>query len=978
MVTGRPSPGNRGGRATAGLRDPPPLAYNNPMNQRGSAAIHRILPLIAVVAAAVLLWRFLPSPEPEPPTDPLFALTTPELRPLLTADSDEGLRDWGCRVGFETVRQQAWNLAESAFRLPPDEFTGRLDEIDRYKERLARFMAGEFHQPYYINDLNFLRRFEPAVRQRIAHRRWDIYYLARTGGLEPRRKIEILEDWLAEAKEDGDTTAVAGCLLTLSYQFSDCEERALQREYLEAAIDLFRRLQAHRLTCQALGVLGDLYENAGDDDAMVRCYEEARRLAERGRLPDQAGRIDAFYAAYYRRTGRLALAHELYREAMRSCREFKGAAYEIRYICTAVDFYAELSAWDIVESLLERARALMRRSPEDHYTENLTATLLQHEARLDMALGRVEEGEAKYRELAASLEDGPKRLAPVENCRLWAEGLVENGRYEEAAGIAREGRARAEAVLLPDYAARMTLLAARAEFGRNRYDEASIALEAFDRLTGEDHALVPDEDIVSRDVLSARLALARGDTAAAVTAGTHAMKNLLGFIVTMDPSTHSYLWIERCEGVRHLWHDLTVDDPYAGYGLEFFWLDLNRRLGADRPDPVTPDVIVPVSSSPVRVPRSPTDFSPEILSEWGRRAEERIRRSGSLHCLYAEDGDVLRRWTLTADALRREDLPLNADACVRLAGRARDILTGAGGDGTAASGDELSRLAAVLLPPEVLADRADGIQGTLLVAAEGPISILPFEALDTDPSATYRPVLADWDVAYLRHADSGPRRRGGLAGLVVANPETHLARGQTSPFSPRLSEVAAEAHAAAAHDPGIRLMQGCEATKNSVRNLWEEAGFLYFAAHVTRDPRAPYLATISLAAPDSATGLESMHLSLEDIRRARFDACRLVVLSGCGSGLSYVTRFLAGPSLGDAFLDAGAAAAVETLWDVPDAGARRLMTEFTDLWLGGNTPPVHALAEVKRAALRESEPGDFSWATYVIELADPGVAARLP
>ena len=76
-----------------------------------------------------------------------------------------------------------------------------------------------------------------------------------------------------------------------------------------------------------------------------------------------------------------------------------------------------------------------------------------------------------------------------------------------------------------------------------------------------------------------------------------------------------------------------------------------------------------------------------------------------------------------------------------------------------------------------------------------------------------------------------------------------------------------------------------------------------------------------------------------------------------------------GPCLGDAFLDAGARAVIETFWPVDDLSSRRLMSDWTARWRNGATP-VQALCETRRAILQRGGAAGHPhfWAAYSIEV----------
>src|SRR5262249_4210537 len=136
-------------------------------------------------------------------------------------------------------------------------------------------------------------------------------------------------------------------------------------------------------------------------------------------------------------------------------------------------------------------------------------------------------------------------------------------------------------------------------------------------------------------------------------------------------------------------------------------------------------------------------------------------------------------------------------------------------------------------------------------------------------------------------------------------------------------------------------------------------------SHIVQDPEVPYVAFIPLAASQPEGGGDA-YLELSDIRGTDFSGCRLAVLSGCGSGRGYVAKTATCPSLGDALIDAGVHAVVQTYCDVRDDAAAVLMAGFLDALQHGRDP-VAALAVAQRDAARDG--GDpAAWSAYSITL----------
>jgi CHAT domain-containing protein len=185
-----------------------------------------------------------------------------------------------------------------------------------------------------------------------------------------------------------------------------------------------------------------------------------------------------------------------------------------------------------------------------------------------------------------------------------------------------------------------------------------------------------------------------------------------------------------------------------------------------------------------------------------------------------------------------------------------------------------------------------------------------------------------------------------------------------------LPEAEEEGRSLAAIDTSAVLLVNSRATKPRLRELWENAPYVYIAAHAGAD-ELPYLSAVSLAAPQDDQTPDADVLDVTDIRAADLRRCDLVVLSGCSSGLQYIAAMGAAPSLGDAFLDAGAGAVIHTFWDITDDDARRIGAAFTEEWKSAKKNEIRAIADARRARVRgpKGVRHPFFWASYAITVS---------
>ena len=176
---------------------------------------------------------------------------------------------------------------------------------------------------------------------------------------------------------------------------------------------------------------------------------------------------------------------------------------------------------------------------------------------------------------------------------------------------------------------------------------------------------------------------------------------------------------------------------------------------------------------------------------------------------------------------------------------------------------------------------------------------------------------------------------------------------------------------------GTRVLAGSHATKDSVLDAWAHAPRIYVAAHVAHVPEIPFLTFVPLAVPEGADESRA-YLEIKDVRSLDLSGCELSVLSACASGAPYVERGRVAPSLGDAFLDAGARAVVQTFLPLSDADASRFATRFLTRWDGGREDVVRALNLARREDLigtgRAVDPA--AWATWSVSVRGVPAAIR--
>ena len=323
---------------------------------------------------------------------------------------------------------------------------------------------------------------------------------------------------------------------------------------------------------------------------------------------------------------------------------------------------------------------------------------------------------------------------------------------------------------------------------------------------------------------------------------------------------------------------------------------------------------------------------------------------------YVSAEDRLLAVTVTRDRIAFSALP-RAGTAAELARRVDFFSALVQERDEAAVAPVARRLHADLLAP-ALAGVGPGMR-TLIIAADGPLHRLPFDALGEAPR-----VIDRWDVVTMPSASTLANRvrraTPSAAALVVAAPANPTGFA-TLPAAP------AEAAAIRRRLGGeIAELSGADATQDQLQAVGlGRFAVLHFASHALVDEARPMRSALVLApSTDGADG----RWSAEDIYRTTLGA-DLVVLSACGTAAGAQTSGEGVMSLSRAFLYAGAGATIATLWDVPDAPGP-VFADILSRELGAGRPLGAAVADARRELRRRGAP-PRAWAAYTLT-GNPG------
>jgi CHAT domain-containing protein/tetratricopeptide (TPR) repeat protein len=170
----------------------------------------------------------------------------------------------------------------------------------------------------------------------------------------------------------------------------------------------------------------------------------------------------------------------------------------------------------------------------------------------------------------------------------------------------------------------------------------------------------------------------------------------------------------------------------------------------------------------------------------------------------------------------------------------------------------------------------------------------------------------------------------------------------------RAPHILAEVQSVAALLPRSELFLGEQATADVLRQRGASSGVLHIATHGKYRQDNPMFSGIRLG---------DGYLNLYDLYQLRLNA-RLVTLSGCATGMNFV-------STGDELLGlqrglfcAGATSLLLSLWDVHDRSTSELMQAFYKSYQETNNMAPSLQSAMKQ--LRQANPHPYYWAPFVL------------
>jgi tetratricopeptide (TPR) repeat protein/CHAT domain-containing protein len=390
--------------------------------------------------------------------------------------------------------------------------------------------------------------------------------------------------------------------------------------------------------------------------------------------------------------------------------------------------------------------------------------------------------------------------------------------------------------------------------------------------------------------------------------------------------------------------------------------------------------------------------------------------------LFGQDGgyvvavgpDRVRIETLRLDdgqakALGVDPGPLTADrlraVLLGTPGKARGVVPALAAPSAVDLTPKLAALYRVLVPESERSALAEGKVRRLIVAPDGPLAFLPFEALvveggedpkyllDVGPAVVYapsatillglvdrrgavgdrEPVLTLGDPAY---PVAGPAPAAGPAPEMLASRSRYTRAGGALPRLP-YSAWETQWVAKAFADVGLKslVLTASSATESAVRSRASGRRILHLACHGLADQElGNFYGSLALTpGPRSASDpVDDGFLTLPEIYTLDLKGCELVILSACQTNLGPQQRGEGTWALSRGFLVAGARRVVASNWLVDDEAAASLVSVFcTGLASaekkGESADYSGSLREAKRWVRKQEKwKAPYYWASLVL------------
>jgi CHAT domain-containing protein/tetratricopeptide (TPR) repeat protein len=363
--------------------------------------------------------------------------------------------------------------------------------------------------------------------------------------------------------------------------------------------------------------------------------------------------------------------------------------------------------------------------------------------------------------------------------------------------------------------------------------------------------------------------------------------------------------------------------------------------------------------SPGIIRRGRSEWTAEIES-LPERMQATIRSFGSSTVLsYVQMEDGIAAWSLDGREIQYRWLPIPRKEMDSTARRFAETCSNSN-----STLPEISKLGTQLYE-KLVAPFGSNLprDKTLLLELDGPISLVPFAALQ-NPSGDYfgdnHVLVTSPGILYAEH-------KGIQVPDVIGEPPRLVAVG-----NPRLDPAAArrygplpdaqeEAELAASVSSPSTLLIDERATPSAVRRELMSAAIFHFAGHAVATPERSGLLLASSGSQDTTKGF----WSADDLPPHSLSHCRLVVLSACSTGEVDRASLNSPDNLVHKFLTAGAGELIASRWVVDSHATHDLMARLYDELRQGSSP-ASALQSASIALRRSGRNHPRYWAAFAV------------
>lgn len=748
---------------------------------------------------------------------------------------------------------------------------------------------------------------------------------------DPQEALVLLSEARGPIAESADDHGLANALGQTAVAYRVLGEPGLALAHLDSAITIARREEMPFELTENLVILADLYAEAGEVTQALQHYAEAHRLATEMGLAVEAGNVLRGQGMARAKAGLFEQARTDLLEAV-TVHEAAGAQREMLHDLVELAEAERRSGLPEVRATLGRARAL-------------AATLGSAQARVAVALveGRVDIDARRDRSalaLVAGIEPllaragatAEAEAAAIRMMAYLALGLPDSAVVAGRRSIEAFERIRgsfASGPLRSAYAADRSLVYANLVLLLLRLDEEAEAFQVADAARGR---------AIVEHLGAAQGAVRRGVGVADLAEADRLLRRIEHLLAQLareeavPPDERSEAHLAASEEIlaevaalqaahRALMDGSAARDPARAAMLGIRPANLGEVQSALAPGEALLEYYV----------------SPELLVTFVVRPDTMVVFSQPVQ--RTQLTELVRQASDRMQATERHDLE-------------RPVV------------EELYRL--LILPAH---DRGlmAGVSALVIVPHDA-LALLPFGALRNPATGRLLLEEAPWHFATTAAELPLTRARANVLGAGKGG-------SGFAPFPAQLLASAPEVRAFRAGVRGGRELVGRRATEAQVRGALERGGVVHLATHAVLDRNNPLFSRIELTAGRGGVA-DNGRLEVHEVLELTVNS-PLVFLSGCETGLG--ARHRAGEdytTLAQAFLAAGAANVVATLWRISDAGAEAFAARFYQHLR--TQPPSQALARAQadlRADPRWRHP--YYWAAYTLTGAGTGVGAQI-